>query len=336
MKVFVTGGLGYIGSHACVELLEQGHDVVIADNLANSSAAVLERIHEITGKRPVFYESDVRDIQNIEKVFDDHPIDAVIHFAGLKSVGESIKDPLLYYDVNIISTLSLLKVMRSHNVKRLLFSSSATVYGTPSRLPITESDPVGNGITNAYGRTKYIIEQILADESRADESLEISVLRYFNPIGAHASGLIGESPRSTPNNLLPYITQVAVGKLDKLSIYGGDYDTPDGTGIRDYIHVVDLAQGHIAALNASKKGIDYYNLGTGHGVSVLELVRLFERVSSVNIPYAITKRRPGDVADCYASVEKASRELGWHTKKTTEDGCRDSWNWQSKNPDGYS
>jgi UDP-glucose 4-epimerase len=337
MKVLVTGGAGYIGSHTVIELLTIGHEVVIVDNLVNSSAESLARVEKITGQEIPFIELDVCDAEALRKVFQDNKFDAVIHFAGLKSVGESVQKPLWYYRNNIDSTLTLCEVMQDHGVKKLIFSSSATVYGTPSELPLKETSQVGAGITNPYGQTKFMIEQILRDVITADADWQISLLRYFNPIGAHASGLIGEDPNGLPNNLLPYVSQVAVGKLDKIRIFGDDYDTPDGTGVRDYIHVVDLAKGHVAALEhlpeAGTAGV--YNLGAGQGISVLELIHAFEKACGKELPREIVARRPGDVASCYADVAKARQELDWQATKSLEDACADSWRWQSMNPQGY-
>ena len=335
MKILVTGGVGYIGSHTIVELLNSGYEVVAADNLSNSSRESLKRIEKITNKKVAFYEIDIRDKIALKKIFDDNNIDAVIHFAGLKAVGDSVARPLEYYDNNISSTIALLEGMKDHNIKKIVFSSSATVYGTPDELPLKEASRTGYGITNPYGQTKFMIEQILQDLSISDDWMEITILRYFNPIGAHESGLIGEDPNDIPNNLLPYISQVAVGKLEKVNVFGDDYDTVDGTGVRDYIHVVDLAKGHIAALKHIKHGISIYNLGTGKGVSVLQLIEAFKKASGKDIPYQITDRRPGDVASCYASPDKAKKELGWMAEKTIQEACTDSWRWQSKNPNGY-
>jgi len=336
MNILVTGGAGYIGSHTIVELLNNGDSVVVVDNLSNSSQESLRRVEKITKSKIPFYNIDVRDTDALEKVFNENHFDAVIHFAGLKSVGESVSHPIEYYDNNIGSTLVLLETMKKYDVKKLIFSSSATVYGTPSELPLKETSRVGVGITNPYGQTKFIIEQILQDLAISDSSMEITLLRYFNPIGAHESGLIGEDPNDIPNNLLPYISQVAIGKLEKVNIFGNDYDTPDGTGVRDYIHVVDLAKGHVAALAHIKRGVSTYNLGTGKGVSVLELVAAFSKAADKEIPYEIVQRRAGDIASCYASSEKANKELGWSAEKTIEDACADSWRWQSQNPDGYN
>lgn len=336
MNILITGGAGYIGSHTIIELIGDGHDVVVVDNLSNSNQESLHRVEKITNTKIPFYKNDLREIEALDKIFNENSFDAVIHFAGLKSVGGSVKKPLEYYDNNINSTLSLLKIMQKHNVKKIIFSSSATVYGVPSELPLMEKSQTGIGITNPYGQTKYMIEQILHDLSFADNSFEITTLRYFNPVGAHSSGLIGEDPNGVPNNLLPYISQVAVEKLEKVNVYGNDYDTPDGTGVRDYIHVVDLAAGHVAALNKIKPGYQVFNLGTGHGTSVLELISAFSKASGKNISYNISPRRPGDVATCYASAKKANKELKWFAKKTINEACSDSWLWQSQNPNGYS
>ncbi|NLM26233.1 MAG: UDP-glucose 4-epimerase GalE [Firmicutes bacterium] len=335
MAILVTGGAGYIGSHTCVELLNSGYKLVVVDNLSNSKFEVINRIKEITGKDFVFSQVDLLDQAALDKVFIDHPIEAVIHFAGLKAVGESVQVPLKYYHNNITGTLSLCQVMIDHNVKKLVFSSSATVYGVPEKVPIPEDAQVS--ATNPYGRTKLMIEQILQDLFVSDNQWSISLLRYFNPIGAHESGRIGEDPNGIPNNLMPFITQVAVGKLPELQVFGNDYPTPDGTGVRDYIHVVDLAQGHLKALARilEKTGVDIYNLGTGTGYSVLDVVAAFEKASGKKVPYRIVERRPGDVAACYADPAKAKLELGWEAKKNLEDMCRDSWRWQSNNPNGY-
>ena len=338
MNVLVTGGAGYIGSHTVVELLNAKHEVIIVDNFSNSSPEVLARIEKITGQKPTFYEGDVQDSALLNKIFRENRIDAVMHFAGLKAVGVSVKEPLAYYRNNIDCTLSLLEVMKENNVKTIIFSSSATVYGDPETLPLTETSRVGVGITNPYGRSKYMIEEILNDLLISDQQWAITSLRYFNPIGAHESGLIGEDPKDVPNNLLPYISQVAAGKLNKLKVFGNDYDTPDGTGIRDYIHVVDLAKGHVAALGKLKPGIKIavYNLGTGKGASVLEVILAFEKACGKTIPYEIVGRRPGDIATCYADVSKAKAELNWQAEKTLEEACADSWRWQSNNPHGYA
>lgn len=334
--ILVTGGAGYIGSHTTLELLEKGYQVTVVDNLSNSSQESLRRVEQITGKSVDFRQLDLCDKTSLEKIFAQQSFDAVIHFAGLKAVGESVAEPLKYYQNNLDSTLTLCEVMKAHSVKQLIFSSSATVYGTPEELPLQETSRVGVGITNPYGRTKFMIEEILRDVSAADPSWQITILRYFNPIGAHESGLIGEDPNGIPNNLLPYVSQVAVGKLDKVRVFGNDYGTPDGTGIRDYIHVVDLAQGHVAALEHAKSGVTTYNLGTGRGVSVFELLHAFERAANKTIPYEVVARRPGDIASCYADASLAKKELGWHAQKTLEQACEDAWRWQSKNPSGYT
>ena len=336
MNILVTGGAGFIGSHTIVELINAGHSVVVVDNLVNSSAESLKRVETITGASVPFYKVDIRDRAGLESVLAEHPVDACIHFAGLKAVGESVAKPLEYYENNINGTLVLIDALRKHGCKNIIFSSSATVYGDPAEIPITESCPKGT-CTNPYGWTKWMIEQILTDLHKADSSWNVVLLRYFNPIGAHPSGLIGENPKGIPNNLLPYITQVAVGKREKLHVYGNDYDTPDGTGVRDYIHVVDLAKGHVAALKAIEAGcgVKVYNLGTGKGYSVLDIVKTFIKVNGVDIPYVIDPRRPGDIAACYSSPEKASEELGWKAEYGIEEMCRDSWNWQKKNPNGF-
>lgn len=336
MSILVTGGAGYIGSHTVVELLNQGEDVVIVDNLVNSSVKSLDGVEQITGKRPKFYECDIRDKAGLDAIFEKEDITACIHFAGLKAVGESVAKPWLYYENNINGTLVLLKSMEEHGVKNIVFSSSATVYGDPKEIPITENCPKGE-ITNPYGQTKSMLEQILMDIQKADNEWNVVLLRYFNPIGAHESGLIGENPNGIPNNLMPYITQVAVGKREFLGVFGNDYDTVDGTGVRDYIHVVDLAIGHLRALDKIKEnpGVAIYNLGTGHGYSVLEVVSNFEKATGVKIPYKIMPRRPGDIATCYASPEKAKKELNWEAKRDIYDMCKDSWKWQSTHPDGF-
>lgn len=334
MNILVTGGTGYIGSHTVVELLDNGHSVIIVDNLVNSSRESLNRIKQITGKSVTFYQLDLCNEDELNSVFADHAIDAVIHFAGLKAVGESEKDPLLYYGNNVESTLSLLRAM-SGRVKKFVFSSSATVYGS-APVPYVESYPAGRDIASAYGKTKYMIEEILADYAKSEPTMECTSLRYFNPIGAHPTGLIGEDPSGIPNNLMPYVAQVAVGKREKLSIFGDDYDTVDGTGVRDYIHVVDLAKGHVAALTHSTPGYHVYNLGSGKGTSVLELVHAFESASSKKIPYEIAPRRAGDLPEYYANVDLAAKELDWQTQLSVQDACRDTWNWQSKNPNGYT
>ncbi len=336
MAILVTGGAGYIGSHTCVELLNAGYDVVVVDNLCNSSRKSLERVRQITGKDVVFYEADIRDAQAMNKVFEQESIDSVIHFAGLKAVGESVAKPLAYYHNNITGTLVLCDAMRNHGVKSIVFSSSATVYGNPAFVPITEECPKGQ-ITNPYGQTKSMLEQILMDFHVADPEWNVILLRYFNPIGAHKSGCIGEDPKGIPNNLVPYIAQVAVGKLDCLGVFGDDYDTPDGTGVRDYIHVVDLAVGHVKAIEKirQKDGVHIYNLGTGNGYSVLDVLHAFEKACGKELPYAVKPRRPGDIATCYADPSKALRELGWKAERGIEEMCEDSWRWQSNNPDGY-
>ncbi|HFU3804140.1 TPA: UDP-glucose 4-epimerase GalE [Streptococcus suis] len=335
MSILVTGGAGYIGSHTVVELLKLGKEVVIVDNLSNSSILVLERIEEITGKRPTFYELDVADKEALRSVFEKESIEATIHFAGYKAVGESVEKPVMYYENNIMSTLALVEVMAEFGVKKIVFSSSATVYGLNNPSPLVENMPTS--ATNPYGYTKVMLEQILRDLEVSDKEWSVALLRYFNPIGAHESGLIGEDPAGIPNNLMPFIAQVAVGKRAELSVFGNDYDTVDGTGVRDYIHVVDLALGHIKALEkiSDTTGVYTYNLGSGQGTSVLELVQAFEKVNGVPVPYKIVDRRPGDVATCYANADKALAELNWKTEKTIEDMCRDTWNWQSKNPNGY-
>lgn len=335
MNILVTGGAGYIGSHTIIELINSKHSVVVVDNLSNSCLESLKRVEKITNSKIPFYKIDIRDKKALNKIFNENKIDAVIHFAGLKAVGESVSKPIDYYDNNIGSTLVLIETMKNHNVKKIVFSSSATVYGDPVELPLSETSRVGVGITNPYGQTKYMIEQILKDLAKADNNFEITILRYFNPIGAHKSGLIGEDPNDIPNNLMPYIAQVAVGKLEKVNVFGNDYNTPDGTGVRDYIHVVDLAKGHVMALRKIKPGIEIFNLGTGKGVSVLELITAFGKASGKNIPYIIASRREGDLATLYADVKKAERELGWKAEKTIEDACEDSWRWQSNNPNGY-
>ena len=336
MYVLVTGGAGYIGSHTCVELLGSGYDVVVIDNLCNSSAKSLDRVREITGKDLVFFEGDVRDEALLKKIFAEYPISCVIHFAGLKAVGESVAKPWEYYDNNLNTTLVLTKVMKEVGMKNIIFSSSATVYTADNEMPLREESRTGN-CTNPYGWTKYMTEQILSGIAHADTAWGVVLLRYFNPIGAHASGRIGEDPRGIPNNLMPYITQVAVGRRDHLSIFGNDYDTPDGTGVRDYIHVVDLAKGHVAAVKyvLENKGCQVFNLGTGTGYSVLDMVHSFIDVNRVPVPYEITDRRPGDIATCYADPAKSAKLLGWKAEKNLNDMCRDSWNWQKNNPMGY-
>lgn len=336
MRILVTGGVGYIGSHTVIDLIENGYDVVVLDNLSNSSRKCLDRVEKITGIKVKFYEADIRDREALDKIFNENEIDGVIHFAGLKAVGESVSKPWEYYDNNINGTLILVDEMRKHNVKNIIFSSSATVYGDPAIIPITEECPKGQ-CTNPYGWTKSMLEQILSDIQYADKEWNVVLLRYFNPIGAHKSGLIGENPNGIPNNLMPYITQVAVGRRSELGVFGNDYDTPDGTGVRDYIHVLDLAEGHVKALEKIKEkcGLAIYNLGTGVGYSVLDMVKNFEEATGVKIPYKIVERRPGDIATCYSSAEKAERELGWKAKYGIREMCEDSWRWQSQNPNGF-
>lgn len=336
MAVLVTGGAGFIGSHTVVELQNAGYDVVVIDNLANSSEKSLERVEAITGKKVPFYKVDILDREGLNEVFEKENIDSCIHFAGLKAVGESVQKPWEYYQNNIAGTLTLVDVMRSHGVKNIIFSSSATVYGDPAQIPITEQCPKGQ-CTNPYGWTKSMLEQILSDIQKADNEWNVILLRYFNPIGAHKSGTIGENPNGIPNNLMPYITQVAVGKLKELGVFGNDYDTPDGTGVRDYIHVVDLALGHVKALKKIEEnaGLKIYNLGTGHGYSVLDIVKNFEDATGVAIPYSIKERRPGDIAACYADASLAHDELGWDAQYGIKEMCEDSWRWQSTNPNGY-
>lgn len=337
MRILVTGGAGYIGSHTCVELLNEGYEVVVVDNLYNASVKALDRVQEITGKTLTFYEADIRDKQALEDIFAKEAIDAVIHFAGLKAVGESVEKPMEYYENNIAGTLNLCETMKRHGVKNIIFSSSATVYGDPAFIPITEECPKGI-CTNPYGWTKWMLEQILTDIHTADPEWNVILLRYFNPIGAHKSGKIGEDPKGIPNNLLPYVAQVAIGKLECLGVFGDDYDTPDGTGVRDYIHVVDLAVGHVKAIKklADKEGVSVYNLGTGIGYSVLQVVHAFEKACGHEIPYQIKPRRSGDIASCYADPAKAKAELGWEAVYGIEEMCADSWRWQSQNPNGYS
>jgi len=338
MSILVTGGAGYIGSHTCVQLLEAGYDVIVVDNLVNSCEESLNRVRQITGKDIKFYMTSLLDAKNLDAIFANEKIDAVIHFAGLKAVGESVYMPLEYYHNNITGTLILVDAMRKHGCKNLVFSSSATVYGDPAFVPITEECPL-KPPTNPYGRTKAMLEQILTDVHTSDPEWNIMLLRYFNPIGAHASGLIGEDPKGIPNNLLPYITQVAVGKLISLGVFGNDYDTPDGTCIRDFIHVVDLANGHLKALSKmmnDEPRVRIYNLGTGTGYSVLDVINAFEKANDLKINYVIKERRAGDIPVCYADPSKARRELGWVAEKNIEDMCRDAWNWQKNNPDGYA
>ena len=336
MNVLVTGGAGYIGSHTCVELLQQDMGVVVVDNLVNSSPKAIERVEQITGKHVDFYVKDVRDREAMNAIFDKHRIDCVIHFAGLKAVGESVAMPLEYYDNNLFSTVTLCEVMRDHGVKNIVFSSSATVYSGDNEMPLREASRTGM-CTNPYGWTKYMSEQILRDTAKSDNDWAIVLLRYFNPIGAHSSGLIGEDPRGIPNNLMPFISQVAIGRREYLNVFGDDYDTHDGTGVRDYIHVVDLARGHVAAINYMRqhKGESVFNLGTGNGYSVLDMVHAFEKVTGKKVPYKIAPRRPGDLATVYASPDKSVEELGWKAEYDLEDMCRDTWAWQSKNPMGY-
>ena len=336
MNVLVTGGAGYIGSHTCVELLNRGHSVVVIDNLCNSSAKSLDRVRELTGKELKFYEGDVRDEDLLRQIFAENDIGCVIHFAGLKAVGESVAQPWRYYDNNLNSTLVLTKVMGESGVKKLIFSSSATVYTADNEMPLREDSRTGS-CTNPYGWTKFMTEQILQGLAQADKEWSVALLRYFNPIGAHESGRMGEDPRGIPNNLMPYITQVAVGRRDHLSVFGDDYDTPDGTGVRDYIHVVDLALGHVAAVDFAAKnaGCEVFNLGTGVGYSVLDMVHTFIDVNRVPVPYESVDRRPGDIATCYADPAKSAEKLGWKAQRNLEDMCRDSWNWQSNNPMGY-
>ena len=336
MAILVTGGAGYIGSHTVVELLGIGKEVVVVDNLCNSSEKSLERVKEITGKDIKFYKADILDRSALEEIFEKEDIESCIHFAGLKAVGESVAKPWEYYNNNITGTLVLLDVMKKYGCKNIIFSSSATVYGDPAFVPITEECPKGT-CTNPYGWTKSMLEQILTDVQKADSEWNVVILRYFNPIGAHISGRIGENPNGIPNNLMPYITQVAVGKLEKLGVFGNDYDTHDGTGVRDYIHVVDLAKGHVKALAKLEKGsgLNIYNLGTGTGYSVLDMVKSFEKANGVPVPYAIKDRRPGDIATCYADAKKAKDELGWEAENGIEEMCRDAWRWQSNNPNGF-
>ena len=336
MNVLVTGGAGYIGSHTCVELIETGHTPIVVDNLYNSSAKSLERVKEITGVEVKFYEGDVRDEALLNKIFDENEIGAVIHFAGLKAVGESVAKPLAYYDNNLISTMVLARVMGNRGCKKIIFSSSATVYSGDNEMPLRETSKTGN-CTNPYGWTKYMCEQILRDIAFADPEWSVVLLRYFNPVGAHKSGKIGEHPNGIPNNLMPFISQTAIGKRKQLSVFGNDYDTHDGTGVRDYIHVVDLAKGHVAAVDymQSNKGEAVFNLGTGTGYSVLDMVKAFETANGIPVPYVIAERRPGDLATCYADPAKSRDVLGWTAKHDQTDMCRDTWNWQSQNPNGF-
>lgn len=336
MSILVAGGAGYIGSHTCVELLEAGYEVVVVDNLYNASPESLKRVEKITGKTVTFYEADILDKEALNKIFDAHEIEAVIHFAGYKAVGESVQKPIEYYHNNMTGTLVLCDVMRAHGVKNIVFSSSATVYGDPAQIPITENCPKGQP-TNPYGWTKSMLEQVLTDIHTSDPEWNVILLRYFNPIGAHKSGMIGEDPKGIPNNLLPYVAQVAVGKRECLGVFGNDYDTPDGTGVRDYIHVVDLAAGHVKAIDKlrEKPGVEVYNLGTGNGYSVLQVVAAFEKACGHKVPYEIKPRREGDIATCYCDPQKAKAELGWEAKYGIDEMCADTWRWQSNNPDGY-
>lgn len=336
MTVLVTGGAGYIGSHACVELLNAGHTVIVADNLVNSSAESLRRVEKITGKTLTFHNVDLTDRAALDALFDHYAFDCVLHFAGLKAVGESVGQPLRYYENNLNSTMNLCDSMASHGVTKILFSSSATVYSPENTMPVKETDRIG-GCTNPYGWTKFMCEQILSGVAHAHPDWTVMLLRYFNPVGAHPSGLIGEDPRGIPNNLMPFISQTAAGKRECLSVFGNDYDTPDGTGVRDYLHVVDLTRGHVAAMDymTGRTGVFVFNLGTGHGYSVLDMVHAFEKVTGQKVPYKITPRRPGDVATVFCDPSLAERELGWKAELTLEDMCRDTWNWQSHNPDGY-
>jgi len=338
MKVLVTGGAGYIGSHVLIELYSNGHEAVVVDNYSNSAPASLARVAQIIGKEVPVVEADVADPVALDAIFTEHQPEAVIHLAGLKAVGESVAKPLWYYQNNLGSTFTLLEVMGKHGIKKLIFSSSATVYGDPAELPLTEESRTGLGITNPYGQTKFMIEQICRDMVVSDPSWQITALRYFNPIGAHESGLIGEDPNGIPANILPYISQVAIGKRDKLTVFGDDYDTPDGTCLRDYLHVVDLAKGHLAALEhlGPSTSMNVYNLSSGKGTSVLELLHAFEKACGKELPYEVGPRRAGDVAGCYADASKAERELGWKTTKSIEEGCVDAWRWQSQNPEGFT
>ena len=337
MSILVTGGAGYIGSHTCIELLNAGYEVVVLDNLYNSSEKALERVEQITGKKVTFYKADILDKEAMNEIFDKEDIDSVIHFAGLKAVGESVAKPLEYYHNNMTGTFNLCDVMRNHGVKKIIFSSSATVYGDPAFIPITEECPKGQ-ITNPYGQTKGMLEQVLTDLHISDPEWNVVLLRYFNPIGAHKSGTIGEDPKGIPNNLVPYIAQVAVGKRECLGVFGNDYDTHDGTGVRDYIHVVDLARGHVKALQKfqDEPNVYIYNLGTGNGDSVLDVLHAFEKACGKKLPYEVKERRPGDIATCYADPAKAKAELGWEAEYGIEEMCEDSWRWQSQNPDGYN
>lgn len=337
VKVLITGGMGYIGSHTCVQMIEAGMEPIIVDNLCNAKVEVLSRIEALTGKQPVFHQGDIRDEAFLDSVFAEHDIQAVIHFAGLKAVGESVAKPLEYYDNNVNGSLVLARSMRKAGVKSIVFSSSATVYGDPDIVPITEDSPTG-ATTNPYGRSKYMVEECLSDLFNAENDWSITLLRYFNPVGAHPSGTMGEDPQGIPNNLMPFIAQVAVGRREKLSVFGNDYPTPDGTGVRDYIHVMDLADGHIAALKSvgDKAGLHIYNLGTGKGSSVLDMVEAFELACGKPVPYELCPRRPGDIAECWASTEKAERDLGWKATRSVTEMTADTWKWQSNNPQGYS
>ncbi|MBQ2303922.1 MAG: UDP-glucose 4-epimerase GalE [Bacteroidales bacterium] len=337
MQILLTGGAGFIGSHTLVELYQAGHTAVVVDNLSNSSNESLKRVAELCEVEEIpFYQVDIRDKEGLEKVMTAHKFDACIHFAGLKAVGESVEKPWLYYENNINGTLVLMKMLEKHNCKNIIFSSSATIYGEPAEMPITENCPKGV-CTNPYGWTKSMLEQVLTDIQKADKEWNVVLLRYFNPIGAHKSGRIGENPNGIPNNLMPYITQVAIGKREKLNVFGNDYDTADGTGVRDYIHVVDLAKAHVSALKAIDKncGLEIYNVGTGRGYSVLEVVKAFEKANDLKVAYEIKERRLGDIAECYCNPQKIERELGWKAENDLEDMCRDSWNWQKNNPEGY-
>lgn len=336
MTILVTGGAGFIASHTNIELLNAGYDVIVMDNLCNSSKESVARVEQITGKKVKFYEADMRNVEDLEKIFSENVIDVIIHFAGLKAVGESCVKPFEYYENNISGTLNIISMMRKYNVKKMVFSSSATVYGDPEVIPITEECKVG-GVTNPYGQTKLMLEQILTDIQKADPDFDIALLRYFNPIGAHESGLIGEAPNGIPNNLLPYVAKVAAGVLDRVNVFGDDYDTPDGTGVRDYIHVVDLAKGHVCAVKRllEHPGLVIYNLGTGVGYSVLDIIHNFEKACGKKIPYVIAPRRPGDIATCYSDPSKAERELGWKAQYGIDRMCEDAWRWQMMNPNGY-
>ncbi len=336
MTILVTGGAGFIASHTNIELLNAGYDVIVMDNLCNSSKESVARVEQITGKKVKFYEADMRNVEDLEKIFSENVIDVIIHFAGLKAVGESCVKPFEYYENNISGTLNIISMMRKYNVRKMVFSSSATVYGDPEVIPITEECKVG-GVTNPYGQTKLMLEQILTDIQKADPDFDIALLRYFNPIGAHESGLIGEAPNGIPNNLLPYVAKVAAGVLDKVNVFGDDYDTPDGTGVRDYIHVVDLAKGHVCAVKRllEHPGLVIYNLGTGVGYSVLDIIHNFEKACGKKIPYVIAPRRPGDIATCYSDPSKAERELGWKAQYGIDRMCEDAWRWQMMNPNGY-